>query len=76
MRRFVIQVGAFSKRDNADRAARALEAHGVEIRPLELRGLTLHRVLVGGYPDKASAEAALSAIAAEGFADAQVVKAN
>ena len=74
--RYAIQVGAFSKRANADRAADTLdELAVVEIRPLELRGMTLHRVLVGAYADKSDAQAALSKIAKAGFADAQVVKA-
>ena len=73
---FLIQAGAFSKKDNADRAVATLSSQGmVTVRPLVLRGLTLHRVLVGSWPDAASAEAALAGVAAAGFEDAEVVSA-
>ena len=73
---FLIQAGAFSRKDNADRAVATLSSQGVvSIRPLVLRGLTLHRVLVGSWPDAVSAQAALARVAAAGFEDAQVVSA-
>ena len=73
---FAVQVGAFSRRDNADRAAAAAAAFGpVTIKPLELRGLTLHRVIVGAWAGEAEAEAALPDFARAGFGDAQVVSA-
>ena len=74
---FAIQVGAFSRKGNAERASSAVASTGpVTVKPLELRGLTLHRVLVGAWPDEKSAEAALDDVAAAGFPDAQVVRLN
>jgi rare lipoprotein A len=74
---FAIQVGAFSKKGNAERASSAVASTGpVTVKPLELRGLTLHRVLVGAWPDEKSAKAALDDVAAAGFPDAQVVRLN
>lgn len=73
---YMIQAGAFSKKENADRAAAILAEQGeVTIKPLVLRGLTLHRVLVGSWADAKSAKAALKSVAAAGFADAEVVSA-
>jgi cell division septation protein DedD len=52
---YLIQVGAFSKLENAERAAEALAGRGqVTIKPLVLRGLTLHRVLLGSWPTRAA----------------------
>jgi rare lipoprotein A len=74
---YAIQVGAFSKRANAERASSAVASTGpVTLKPLELRGLTLHRVLVGAWPDEKSAKAALEDVTSAGFPDAQVVRLN
>ena len=73
---YLIQVGAFSRLENAERAAEALAGRGqVTIKPLVLRGLTLHRVLLGSWPDTGSAKAVLPTLATAGFKDAEVVSA-
>ena len=73
---FALQVGAFSKADNAERARAAVAAFGpVTTRPLALRsGAKLERVLVGAYASEAEAKAALPDLARAGFGGAQVVR--
>lgn len=69
---YSVQAGAFSSRDNAERAAAQLGSSAA-IRPLARNGQTLYRVVLAGYPDAGAAEAARARAAAAGFADARVV---
>ncbi len=71
---FSVQAGAFSNRDNAERAAAQLGASAA-IRPLARGGVTLYRVVLAGYRDTGAAEAARARTVAAGFADARVVSA-
>ncbi len=56
-REYVLQVGAFSVRGNADGLARALEGRGVEGVFIESGADGLSRVLVGAFADRDAAEA-------------------
>ncbi|HEY2661956.1 MAG TPA: septal ring lytic transglycosylase RlpA family protein [Caulobacteraceae bacterium] len=71
---YSVQAGAFSSRDNAERAAAQL-GDSATIRPLARGDTTLYRVVLAGYPDAAAAEAAKARAVAAGFADARVVSA-
>ncbi len=66
---YVIQIGAFSDRANAQRAGARAEAAG----PVDIaaRG-SLYRVRVGAFASRAEAEAALEQLADLGFPDAIV----
>jgi cell division septation protein DedD len=66
---FVVQVGAFSARDNAERA-RALASSAGPAALVEMRGL--HRVRVGPVADRAEAERIRTAVIRLGFAGAMV----
>jgi rare lipoprotein A len=72
---FLIQVGAFSERANAERvAARVASAGQARVLPLDRNGGRLYRVTVGGgWRDAQSASAARAQVAALGFADAMVI---
>ena len=62
---FVIQIGAFSVRANADRLAKRVDGHVVE------RGqLTLVRV--GPFESRGQAEQALAKLRSEGYSDARI----
>jgi len=56
---FVVQLGTFSKRENADRLARDMTAKGFAafVMPTTTNGHELYRVRVGPTRDRASAEA-------------------
>lgn len=72
---FLIQAGAFSSRDNAERAVAQLATAGqASIRPMERNGGVLYRVVIGGWSSQAQAAAALDRVAAAGFADARVIQ--
>jgi rare lipoprotein A len=72
---FALQVGAFSKAENAERAKAAIAAFGaVTTKALAVRGSTLQRVMVGAFATEAEAKAALPDLARAGFGDAQVVR--
>jgi rare lipoprotein A len=72
---FLIQVGAFTERANAERvAARVASAGQARIQPLDRNGGRLYRVTVGGgWRNAQSAGAARAEVAALGFADATVI---
>ena len=72
---FLVQVGAFSERANAERvAARVASTGQARIQPLDHNGGRLYRVTVGGgWRDAESAGAARAQVAALGFADATVI---
>lgn len=71
---YAIQAGAFANRGNADRAARALRGIATtEVREASVDGAVLYRVLVGEWPAREAAVAAVSAVARAGFPDARVV---
>lgn len=67
--RFVVQAAAFSKRANADRAARAIGGF------VQTAG-GYHRVRTGPYTSRGQAEAALAMVRAAGYSDAQVFTAG
>jgi rare lipoprotein A len=72
---FRIQAGAFSSRDNAQRAAAQLASAGhASVEPFEKDGATLYRVFVPAADDEVAAYAIRDKVAAAGFADARVVK--
>ena len=74
---YVIQAGVFAKPANATRAIATLSKIGdTTSTPFELRGVTVHKVVVGGWASKAAAQAALAQVAAAGFSDARVVSAS
>jgi DedD protein len=56
---FVVQLGSFGSRDNADRLVRDMSAKGFKafVAPIKSGGRDLYRVRVGPTPDRASAEA-------------------
>jgi rare lipoprotein A len=71
--RFVVQAGAFSTRDAAERVATRVAAAGAaSVKPLSRGGATLYKVTVGIYDDAAAANAARGRVAALGFDDARV----
>jgi DedD protein len=57
--RYVVQLGSFGSRDNADRLVRDMTAKGFTtfIAPITTHGRELYRVRVGPTKDRASAEA-------------------
>lgn len=63
-----VQVGAFSKKANADRQLAAVQAKGFEGFITNLNGL--YKVQVGAYSVKANAEKQLARMKAAGFSDA------
>jgi len=67
--RFVVQAAAFSKRANADRAAKAIGG-------FVKTGGGYHRVRTGPYTSRGKAEAALAKVRAAGYTDAQVITAG
>lgn len=72
---FLVQVGSFAVRANAERAAARVSSVGpVEVSEDWSSGRILHRVSVTGWSDRASAEAARAAVADAGFADARVAQ--
>lgn len=70
---YVVHVGAFAVRANAERAAeRVADIGAAAIFEDERNGRVLHRVALRGWPDRAAAESARAAAAEAGFADAVV----
>jgi len=71
---YSVQAGAFATQSGADRAAaRLASAGGAQIVPLQRNGATLYRVVVGSFPDPASADETRARVIAMGFTDALVV---
>jgi rare lipoprotein A len=70
-----VQVGAYPSQEEARRAAAQL---GGDVRymvePVERRGATVYRVVLGGFLDEDDALAAQLRFAAAGFTDARVLK--
>ena len=70
---YVVQAGAFSTRAAAERAAGRLTSAGAaSVRPVDRGGVTLYRVVVGPWTDKAAAADARGRVAALGFEDARL----
>jgi len=69
---FTIQVGAFSRHENADRLKKRLEQNyeNVQIIPFDKGGETFYRVRVGKFTDLKKAEATETALINNGFSDA------
>ena len=65
---WAIQIGSFGSRDNADRLRRQLvgEGYPVFLMPVQSGGRTLHRVRVGPYGDRATANEVARRLAAAG----------
>jgi DedD protein len=65
---WVVQIGSFGRRDNAERLKRELEERGfpVVLMPVESNGRTLHRVRVGPYGERGEADSAARRLAAGG----------
>ena len=73
---YSVQAGAFADRARADRVAQTLSTAGpAAIRPIEVAGRQLFRVVVGPWRDDRQALAARDQVASLGFSDARVVKA-
>ncbi len=71
-----VQVGAFSKRDNARRVLHRLESEAFDnarLVPGEVNGRKLFRVRIGPLPDPAAADAVMSRLDARGIRDYRVV---
>jgi DedD protein len=68
VRGWMIQVGSFASRDNAERLARELKSKGFAASVSESRGggRNLYRVRVGPESDRAAAQAVLSKLRARG----------
>ena len=74
---YLVQVGAFSVRDNAERTRdRASAAGAVLMDVVDRPAGSLYRVRVGPWPSREAAEAARAAVADLGFADARVTTAD
>jgi DedD protein len=65
---WAIQIGSFGSRENADRLKRELDGEGypVFLMPVRSGGRTLHRVRVGPYSDRATADEVARRLAAAG----------
>ena len=71
---YEVQVGAFSVRANAERAADLVSGAGrAEIRPVDSDGLTFWRVVVSSLSDASQAAAVRDRVIDSGFPDARVV---
>jgi len=66
---FVIQVGAFGQRGNAERLAREMQRRGFEatISAASVEGRTFHRVQVGSYSNRLEADTEAERIRKAGF---------
>ncbi len=74
---FRIQAGAFGDQENARRAVSQLATLGqASIDPFQRGGMTLYRVTLPGPSDEAEAYAVRDKVAAIGFADARVIRAQ
>lgn len=72
---FKVQAGAFSSRENAERAVVQLRSAGrATIEPLERASGTLYRVTVSAGDDVTAAESLLERVAALGYAGATVLR--
>ncbi len=71
---WVVQLGSFRDRDNADRQAARVATHGFEpaVSVFTAGGQSLYRVRVGPYDSRGRADETVSTLAANGFV-AQVV---
>jgi len=71
---WIVQLGSFSSRANADRLAAAVKNKGFSVSVQGGGGSsgTLFRVHAGPAPDKAAAEALAARLAAAGFKDGRV----
>lgn len=70
---YLVQIGAFSLRENADAAmARAGAAGPVLVEPVTVSGATLYRVRLGPWRSRDEAEQARAAAEALGFAGAKL----
>ncbi len=70
---FVVQAGAFSQRENAERASRLLSG---AVKAERHDGETVYRVVTGPWPDAQTAERARADAADHGFTDARVLSAG
>lgn len=74
---YLVQAGAFSERSRADQVASAITGAGkVAIRPVEVAGRQLYRVVVGGWDSAGDADQARLQVAALGYPEARVVRAQ
>ena len=72
---YAVQAGAFSDPARAEQVAMSLARAGAAaVRPVQVSGRQLYRVVVGSWSDQDSADAARIQVAEMGFADARVVR--
>jgi rare lipoprotein A len=71
---YLLQIGAFTARERADRLRRALDEAGspAMISEALVGGAPLYRVRVGPFPDRSAADAAARRLAARGYASVLV----
>lgn len=69
-----VQVGAFSKKENADKTLAAVQAKGFDSFITKVGNL--YKVQVGAYSVKSNADAQLNRLKAAGFSDAFITTAN
>jgi rare lipoprotein A len=72
---YAVQAGAFSDQARADTVAATLTSTGpASVRPVDVGGRRLYRVMVVGLADVASAELARARVIDLGYADARVIR--
>jgi hypothetical protein len=72
--RFLVQVGTFGVKSNAEGAAGKLKGKGLPVARSKLKGGALTVVYAGPFASAADAKSALSAARALGFSDARIVR--
>jgi rare lipoprotein A len=73
---YAIQAGAFSDPARAEQVAMSLARAGAAaVRPVQVSGRQLYRVVVGSWIDQDAADAARAQVAEMGFGDARVIRA-
>ena len=73
---YAVQAGAFSDPARAEQVAASLATAGAAaVRPVQVSGRQLYRVVVGSWIDHGSADAARAQVAEMGFGDARVIRA-
>lgn len=73
---YAVQAGAFSDPARAEQVAQTLaKAGAAAVRPVQVSGRQLYRVVVGSWIDQGAADAARAQVAEMGFGDARIIRA-